>query len=188
MKELLLIIFKASLLLCTELTVNEGTASYISTLDSFEGIDDVVNHVPRHERDGKIFDEHTKIENMDLGVSVWKRSGDERCRFRFLMEYETPPLLVDIAKNLEKRKAVIDNANITQVLVWATPERELTKEERDKLSVAMQVLCAGLPILEMSTKVVSQEEFYRRVNTNQECFYSQTGLHGRRKRSARVAR
>merc|ERR1719348_99927 len=183
MKALLLVILRAALLLCTELAVKEGPASYTTTLDSFEGIADVVNHVPRHERDGKIFNEHTKIENMDLGVSVWRESGEDFCYFRHMMEYETPPLLMDIAKNLEKRKTVISAANITKVILWAEPDRELTDVERNSLSVAMQVLCAGIPIIKMNTEPVTKEEFNKRVENNYECFYTQTGLHGRKKRS-----
>merc|ERR1719348_1144227 len=171
--------------LCISLDVAEYNTNYITTLKTFAGEEDVVNHVPRHERDGKIFDEHTKIENMELGVSVWKGAGEPRCFFRQMMQYETPPLLVSIAQDLEKRKVQINAANITQVILWATPERELTEEERDNLSLAMQLLCDSLPILVMSTEVVTREEFYQRLGQSQDCFYSQSGLFGgRRKRAA----
>merc|ERR1712106_782526 len=171
------------------LDIHEHGTNYISTLKTFAGEEDVINHVPRHERDGTIFDEVTKIENMELGVSVWKVPGAQRCLFRHMMAYETPPLLVSIAEDFEKRKVVIDNANITQVIIWATPEREITEEERDELSLAMQLLCEGVPILKMGTDVVTKEEFYSRLEENEECFFSQSGLHGgRRKRNANARR
>merc|ERR1712106_83701 len=169
------------------LDIHEHGTNYISTLKTFAGEEDVINHVPRHERDGTIFDEVTKIENMELGVSVWKVTGAQRCLFRHMMAYETPPLLVSIAEDFERRKVVIDNANITQVIIWATPEEEMTEEERDELSLAMQLLCDGVPILKMGTDVVTKEEFYSRLEENEECFSSQSGLHGgRRKRNANV--
>jgi len=165
------------------LTVHEGTSNYISTLKTLAGEEDVINHVPRHFRDGNLYEEHTKIENMDLGVSVWKRAGYKMCLFRHMMEYETPPLLVSIAKDFEKRQVAIDNANITQVLLWATPDREMDELEREDLSVAMQLLCDGIPILKMNTEVVTSDVFESRAEETKECFSSNSGLYGRRKRS-----
>jgi len=173
----------APCLWCINLTVHEGTSNYISTLKTLAGEEDVINHVPGHVRDGKLYEEHTKIENMDLGVSVWKGAGDQMCLFRNMMEYETPPLLVSIAQDFEKRQVAIDNANITQVLLWATPDREMNEQEREDLSVAMQLLCDGIPILKMNTEVVTSDVFETRIENAEECYTSKSGLYGRRKRS-----
>merc|ERR1712243_233050 len=100
------------------------------------------------------------------------------------MAYENPPFLSLIAKNLEKKKLIVDNANITQVILWATPEREISQEERSLLSVAMQVLCAGVPIIHMRTEVIQAEEYFKRLDEETDCFFSQTGLYGRKKRQA----
>ena len=75
------------------------------------------------------FHESTKIENIYLGISVWRESGDDFCYHRTLMEYESPILLSRIVDSVSANNMLVDAKRMTQVLVWATPETEMLAEE-----------------------------------------------------------
>ena len=80
---------------------------------------------------------------------------------------------------------MVDAKKMQQVLVWATPDTEMSADERTELSKDMEQLCAGVRIVKMSTKRVSSEQFEELVEKAEECYTSQSGLH-RGKRSARA--
>ena len=171
----------------TEMTLQEGTAIYNTSIDYDPLTADVITYVPYHQRDGLEFQESTKIENIYLGVSVWRESGDNFCYHRTLMEYESPILLSRIVDSVSANNLVVDSKKMQQVLVWATPDTEMSAEERAELSKDMEQLCAGVRIIKMTTKQVSSEQFEELVEEASECYTSQSGLH-RGKRSLRPAR
>ena len=173
-----------NLVSATEMTLQEGTAIYNTSIDYDPLTADVITYVPHHKRDGIEFLETTKIENIYLGVSVWRESEDNFCYYRTLMEYESPILLSRIVDSVSANNLVVDAKKMQQVLVWATPDTEMSADERTELSKDMEQLCAGVRIVKMSTKRVSSEHFEELVEKAKECFTSQSGLH-RGKRSAR---
>merc|ERR1712216_1092732 len=166
----------------TEMTLQEGTAKYNPSIEYDPLTADVIPYVPYHQRDGLEFQESTKIENIYLGVSVWRESGDNFCYHRTLMEYESPILLSTIVDSVSANNLVVDSKKMQQVLVWATPDTEMSEEERTELSKDMEQLCTGVKIIKMATKQVSSEQFEELVEKASECYTSQGGLH-RGKRS-----
>merc|ERR1712192_295378 len=142
------------------------------------GTADVITYVPYHQRDGLEFLESTKIENIYLGVSVWRESGDDFCYHRTLMEYERPILLSRIVDSVSANNLVVD---------WATPDTEMSAEERTELSKDMEQLCAGVKIIKMATKKVSREQFEELVEKASECYTSQSKLYRGKRRAARAA-
>merc|ERR1712172_478031 len=140
----------------TEMTLQEGTAKYNTSIDYDPLTADVITYVPCHQRDGLEFLESTKIENIFLGVSIWRESGDNFCYHRTLMEYESPILLSRIVDSVSANKLTVDSKKMQQVLVWATPDAEMSAEERMELSKDMEQLCTGVRIIKMSTKRVSR--------------------------------
>ena len=171
----------------TEMTLQEGTAIYNTSIDYDPLTADVITYVPYHQRDGLEFQESTKIENIYLGVSVWREFGNDFCYHRTLMEYESPILLSRIVDSVSANNLVVDSKKMQQVLVWATPDTEMSAEERAELSKDMEQLCAGVRIIKMTTKQVSSEQFEELVEEASECYTSQSELH-RGKRSLRPAR
>jgi len=180
----LLHLHNRNLVSATEMTLQEGTATYNTSIDYDPLTADVITYVPHHKRDGIEFLETTKIENIYLGVSVWRESEDNFCYYRTLMEYESPILLSRIVDSVSANNLVVDAKKMQQVLVWATPDTEMSADERTELSKDMEQLCAGVRIVKMSTKRVSSEQFEELVEKAEECYTSQSGLH-RGKRSAR---
>ena len=61
----------------TEMTLQEGAAVYNTSIEYDPLTADVITYVPYHQRDGMEFHESTKIENIYLGISVWRESGDK---------------------------------------------------------------------------------------------------------------
>ena len=103
------------------------------------------------------------------------------------MEYESPILLSRIVDSVSANNIVVDSKKMHQVLVWASPDTEMSAEERAELTKDMQQLCAGVSIIKMATKQVSSDQFEELVEKASECFTSpQSGLH-RGKRSLRPA-
>merc|ERR1712126_36369 len=184
---LLWIHFQLCYVLGSQLHIEEFGITYNQSVDLDPITEDVINHVPRHERDGIVYRENTKIENYYLGVSVWKEEDDNHCYFRKLMQYERPLVLNQIAKNTEKRQEVINAADMSQVLIWAKPDGELTENERDKLTRDMKLLCAGIKIVRMKTTPMEKEAFFEKISKAGPCYSSQTSLNNvRGKREARV--
>jgi len=175
-----------NLVSATQMTLQESTAIYNTSIEYDPLTADVITYVPYHKRDGIDFAETTKIENIYLGVSVWRESGDNFCYYRTLMEYESPILLSRIVDSVSANNLVVDAKKMQQVLVWATPDTEMSADERTELSKDMEQLCAGVRIVKMSTKKVSSEEFEELIEKAKECYTSQSGLH-RGKRSLRAA-
>jgi len=171
----------------TEMTLQEGTAKYNTSIDYDPLTADVITYVPYHQRDGLEFLESTKIENIYLGVSVWRESGDDFCYHRTLMEYERPILLSRIVDSVSANNLVVDSKKMKQVLVWATPDTEMSAEERTELSKDMEQLCAGVKIIKMATKKVSREQFEELVEKASECYTSQSKLYRGKRRAARAA-
>merc|ERR1711971_1213473 len=170
----------------TEMTLQEGKAIYNTSIEYDPLTADVITYVPYHQRDGLEFLESTKIENIYLGVSVWRESGDNFCYHRTLKEYESPILLSRIVDSVSANNLVVDSKQMKQVLVWATPDTEMSEEERVELSKDMKQLCVGVRIIKMATKQVSSEQFEELVEEASECYPSQSGLH-RGKRSLKLA-
>jgi len=168
------------------MTLQEGTAKYNTSIDYDPLTADVITYVPYHQRDGLEFLESTKIENIYLGVSVWRESGDNFCYHRTLMEYERPILLSRIVDSVSANNLVVDSKKMKQVLVWATPDTEMPAEERRELSKDMEQLCAGVKIIKMSTKKVSREQFEEHVEKASECYTSQSGMYRGKRRAARA--
>lgn len=50
----------------SQLRIRESGVNYTQSVDYDPLTADVINHVPRHERDGMVFRETTKIENTFL--------------------------------------------------------------------------------------------------------------------------
>jgi len=171
----------------TEMTLQEGTATYNTSIEYDPLTADVITYVSYHQRDGLEFQESTKIENIYLGVSVWRESGNNFCYHRTLMEYESPILLSRIVDSVSANNLVVDSKKMKQVLVWATPDAEMSAEEREELSKDMEQLCAGVRIIKMATKRVSSEQFEELIEKASECYTSQSGLH-RGKRSMSLMR
>jgi len=171
----------------TKITLQEGTAIYNTSVEYDPLTADVITYVPHHQRDGMEFLESTKIENIYLGVSVWRESGDNFCYHRTLMEYERPILLSRIVDSVSANNLVVDGKQLQQVLVWATPDTEMTNEERTELTKDMEQLCAGVKIIKMSTKQVSSEKFEELVEEASECYTSQSGLHRSKRQVLRPA-
>ena len=63
------------------------------------------------------------------------------------MEYESPILLSRIVDSVSANNMVVDSKNMHQVLVWASPDTEMSAEERADLTKDMQQLCAGVSII-----------------------------------------
>jgi len=184
---LLWIKFQLHSVLGSQLRIEEFGFTYNQSVDLDPITEDVINHVPRHERDGIVFRENTKIENYYLGVSVWKEEDDNHCYFRSLMHYESPLVLNQIAKNAEMRQEVFNAADMSQVLIWAQPDGELTENERDKLTRDMKLLCAGIKIVRMKTTPMEKQAFFEKISKAGPCYSSQTSLNNvRGKREARV--
>jgi len=171
----------------TEMTLQEGSAAYNTSIEYDPLTADVITYVPYHQRDGMEFRETTKIENKYRGISVWREAGDNHCYHRTLMEYESPIVLSRIVDSVAANNLVVDAKKMTQVLVWATPETEMLAEERIGLTKDMEQLCKGVKIIKMSTKRVSNEQFEELVEKASMCYTSQSGLH-RGRRSLRPAR
>ena len=142
------------LVIATDMTLQEGTAIYNTSIEYDPLTADVITYVPYHQRDGLEFLESTKIENIYLGVSVWRESGNKFCYHRTLMEYESPILLSRIVDSVSANNIVVDSKKMHQVLVWASPDTEMSAEERAELTKDMQQLCAGVSIIKMATKQV----------------------------------
>jgi len=171
----------------TEMTLQEGSTVYNTSIEYDPLTADVITYVPYHQRDGMEFREHTKIENVYRGISVWREAGDDYCYHRTLMEYERPLTLSRIVESVAANNLVVDAKKMTQVLVWASPmEEELSTEERGELTKDMEQLCAGATIVKMSTERVSWEQFDQLVEEAGECYTNQSGLH-RGRRSPRPA-
>merc|ERR1712156_980900 len=166
----------------TEMTMKESTAIYNTSIEYDPLTADVITYVPYHHRDGMEFREHTKIENVYRGISVWREAGDDYCYHRTLMEYERPLTLSRIVESVAANNLVVDAKKMTQVLVWARPMgEEMSTEERGELTKDMEQLCAGARIVKMSTRRVSREQFDQLVEETGECYTSQSGLNrGRR--------
>merc|ERR1719154_828140 len=146
---------------------------------------DVISHVPRHTRDGILFRESTKIENLFLGLSVWREENDGHCFFRRMMEYESPLELSALVTLMEKEKTVVDAKKMIQVLVWATPEGLMSEEDRDGLTTDMKAPCQGVPIVVMHSDKLNQEQFSQKMEEAGDCYRSQSDLkNGRKRRSA----
>lgn len=104
------------------------------------------------------------------------------------MEYENPLVLSRIAESLEASNEIVDAAAMTQVLIWAEPEGEMTGEEREELTKDMKLLCAGVRVITMRTERLEMQQFADKVAEVGECYTSQSDLNrGRRKRSPRRA-
>ena len=171
----------------TEMTLQEGSAVYNTSIEYDPLTADVITYVPYHQRDGMEFRETTKIENKYRGISVWREAGDNHCYHRTLMEYESPIVLSRIVDSVAANNLVVDAKKMTQVLVWASPmEEEMSTEERGELTKDMEQLCAGARIVKMSTQRVSWEQFDQLVEEAGECYTNQSGLH-RGRRSPRPA-
>merc|ERR1739838_44332 len=74
-----------SFMVCSQLMILESGVSYNQSVGYDPLTADVISHVPEHHRDGILFRETTKIENVFLGMSVWREGDDEHCYFRMLM-------------------------------------------------------------------------------------------------------
>jgi len=170
------------------LHIEEFSVTYNQSVELDPFTEDVINHVPRHQRDGRLFRDTTKIENRYLGISVWKEEDENHCYFRELMDYESPILLSQIAVIAEANQDVFNAADMTQVLLWATPNGQLTDDEREKLTMDMKLLCTGIKIVRMKTEHLDPEEYAHRKSNVGDCYSSQTGLNNvRGKRDARPA-
>eukprot|EP00092_Neocalanus_flemingeri_P009762 GFUD01010514.1.p1 GENE.GFUD01010514.1~~GFUD01010514.1.p1 ORF type:complete len:242 (-),score=62.12 GFUD01010514.1:691-1416(-) len=175
-----------SILVCSQLRVRESGVSYNQSVDYDPLTADVISHVPEHERDGILFRETIKIENVFLGMSVWREGYDEHCYFRLLMKYESPLVLSRIVETAEARNEVVDSSSMIQVLVWASLESDMTELEREELSTDMNKLCAGVPIKKMKTERLEMEEFRNKMETAGDCYTGHTALKdGKQKRNAR---
>merc|ERR1719228_1647715 len=73
---------------------------------------------------------------------------------------------------------------LEQVMLWATPEGNITSEERELLTADMKALCHDLPIIRMKTEKVHPEIFEKKMQDAGDCFVFQSG---RKKRMARMA-
>jgi len=168
------------------LRVVESGIQYNQTVDYDPLTADVITYVPEHHRDGILFRETTKIENIFLGLSVWREGEDEHCYFRHLMSYESPLELSRVVDTAEARNEIVDSMSMIQVIVWASIESEIGEEEREDLTTDMNNLCYGVPILKMKTEVINMDEFEKRILDAGECYTGHTALkEGRKKRAAR---
>jgi len=177
------IILKVSFLECSELTHIESGVVYNESVTYDPETEDVIIHVPEHLRDGATFRETLKVDNHLLRMSVWREDMGGHCFSRSLMDFEQPLMLPAIAEEVEARHQVVDSAEMIQVKIWATPEANMTQEEREELTVDMNHLCHGLPIIKMNTEIVDPEEFQRRMLDDGNCSLW-TGQTGRKKRQA----
>merc|ERR1739838_589736 len=177
-----------SFMVCSQLMILESGVSYNQSVGYDPLTADVISHVPEHHRGGILFRETTKIENVFLGMSVWREGDDEHCYFRMLMGYESPLVLSRIVDTAEARGEVVDSTKMMQVLIWATIESSMTEFEREDLSTDMKVLCGGVPIMKMKTEQLEMNEFRTKIESAGECYTGHTALKdGKKKRAARRA-
>jgi len=166
------------------LTVKESEVFYNESVFFDASTQDVISEVPRHERDGSTFLEILKVDNFYLGYSVWREEFGDHCFFRMLMKFERPLILKRVTDEAEAKNEVIDQMKLEQVMLWATPEGNITSEERDLLTTDMKALCHDLPIIRMKTEKVHPEIFEQKMQDAGDCFVFQSG---RKKRMARMA-
>merc|ERR1711970_1323981 len=69
-----------------------------------------------------------------------------------------------------------------QVMIWSTPQANLTEEKRQELTVDMRALCEGIPIIKVQTEKMEEELFNQRMETLENCSVW-TGQTGRKKRA-----
>jgi len=168
--------------------VQEHGVTYNQTVEYDPLTGDVITHVPQHQRDGILFRETTKIENLFLGVSVWREADDEFCYFRHLMKYESPLELTRVVDTAEARNVIIDSMDMIQVVVWASVDSPMTDDERDDLSDDMKLLCYDVPIMKMNTERVTLDELEEKIRDAGDCYTGHTKLtSGRGKRALSTA-
>jgi len=176
------IILQCSYLECSQLTHVESGVMYNESVHYDPETEDVIIHVPHHERDGATFRETLKVDNHRLRMSVWREENGGNCFSRSLMDFEHPLVLSEIADEAEANDQVVDSSEMVQVKIWATPEANMTKEEREVLTADMNYFCHGLPIIKMNTERVDPEGFEKRMLDDANCS-SWTGQTGRKKRA-----
>jgi len=167
------------------LTVNESEVSYNESVFYDPETQDVISEVPGHTRDGWTFQEILKVDNFALGYSVWREEFGDHCFFRMMMKFERPLILKKVTDEAEAKHEVIDKMKLHQVMIWATPNGNMTEEERSELTDDMNALCQDLPIIKMKTEKVGPEDFEQKKQDAGDCFVSQSG---RKKRFAAMAR
>jgi len=168
---------------CSELTHIESGVVYNESVIYDPETEDVIVHVPHHERDGEIFRETLKVDNHLLRLSVWREEEGDHCFSRSLMDFEQPLVLSELVEESEANQEVVNSAEMIQVKIWATPQANMTQEEREGLTEDMKQLCHGLPIIKMDTERVDPEEFQQRMSDADNCSLW-TGQTGRKKRQA----
>jgi len=168
---------------CSELTHIESGVVYNESVIYDPETEDVIVHVPHHERDGETFRETLKVDNHLLRLSVWREEGGDHCFSRSLMDFEQPLVLSELVEEAEANQEVVNSAEMIQVKIWATPKANMTQEEREGLTEDMNQLCHELPIIKMDTERVDPEEFQKRMSDAGNCSLW-TGQTGRKKRQA----
>merc|ERR1711936_373157 len=154
---------------------NQSVALDVETMD-------VIKHVPRHERDGKVFEDTIEILNAAWGISVWREGTDEMCYYRALNDWEIPIDLVFIVKYFENENITIHADSLPFVYWWGDVREEMTNEQRKKASQNVENLCMNLAILNVEMTEVSQEKFEKNMIDGGECYHLASG---KRKRAAR---
>ena len=96
-------LFKANLHLEEEGTYYDQTELYDPVTA------DVITIVPAHDRQGLHLEELKKIENEDLGISIWKLKNEKVCHIEGLDENVHPMMFVLKVASFEAENITVSN-------------------------------------------------------------------------------
>merc|ERR1711962_322942 len=129
----------------THLHVDEYGVLYSQTETFDPTTRDIITHVPSHWRNGTFLHEVTKIENENLGITVWELKDQDICFLEDLDPEEHPSRFMLEVAYMEANNVTV-NAAESRIVKFKVVDDGEWQGDRDELTEEMQGLCENIPI------------------------------------------
>jgi len=122
---------------------------------------DIITHVPAHWRNGIFLQAVTKIDNENLGFTVWKLEDEDVCYLEDMDPNEDPSRFMLEVAYLEAHNVTLDGAEIKTINLQVVDDGEWEGDRKD-LTEDMASLCEGLPIRKVREEEIDDRMVHRR--------------------------
>eukprot|EP00091_Calanus_sinicus_P014311 TRINITY_DN31777_c0_g1_i1.p1 TRINITY_DN31777_c0_g1~~TRINITY_DN31777_c0_g1_i1.p1 ORF type:complete len:205 (-),score=50.82 TRINITY_DN31777_c0_g1_i1:155-769(-) len=140
---------------------------------------EVIEHVPQHERDGRLFEDTIIIEDENLGRSVWREGSRKVCYYRKLNPNERP--ISTMLHSLKNQNLTIAANSTPFIYWWGTVWNDMPEIERKTVTSNVETLCKNMPIMKVVMAEVSEQEYKENVKNAGDCYHHLAGGGGKGK-------